>query len=109
MKTETRVASSESAIGNNGNRTDSALLTDRASEAAHNTIDRIADNAAVAEQRVRGAVAEGEEQIREKQAEARKTTQKTIEQIRDYTKENPLMAAGIAFASGLLISKIVGR
>lgn len=109
MKTETNEAQRETSTGNAASRAANAPLTHRATDAAHETIDRISGNAAKAEKRVRGAVADGEEQLREKKAEATVTTEKAIEQVREYARENPLMAAGIAFASGLLVSRIVGR
>lgn len=109
MKTESNEVRLETKTGNAADQVSSAPLTHRATDAAHETIDRISGNAAKAEKRVRGAVAEGEEQLRDKSAEARVNTDKAIEQVRNYARENPLMAAGIAFASGLLVSRIVGR
>ena len=109
MKTETNDVKAETGRGNAANRVHDAPLTDRARDAAHDTIDRISGNAAKAEKRVRGAVAEGEEQLREKKEEARASTEKTIAQVREYARQNPLTAAGIAFASGLLVSRIVSR
>jgi ElaB/YqjD/DUF883 family membrane-anchored ribosome-binding protein len=109
MKTEINEVRDDSNVVAAGNHSSGAPLTDRATEAAHDTIDRISNNAAKAEKHVRGAVANGEVQLRDKGAEARVNSEKAIEQIRDYAKENPLMAAGIAFASGLLVSRIVGR
>lgn len=109
MNTETHEAGRGTSQGNAASNGNDAPLTSKATDAAHETIDRIAGNAAKAEKRVRSAVADGEEQLRVKKTEARVNTGKAVEQVREYARQNPLMAAGIAFASGLLVSRIVGR
>jgi ElaB/YqjD/DUF883 family membrane-anchored ribosome-binding protein len=109
MNTQTNEVQSESKTGNAASHTSTAPITNRATDAAHETIDRISGGAAKAEKRVRGAVAEGEEQLKSKSDEARVNTEKAVAQVREYAKRNPLMAAGIAFASGLLVSRIIGR
>jgi ElaB/YqjD/DUF883 family membrane-anchored ribosome-binding protein len=109
MNTKANEVQHESGAGNAASHTSTAPLTNRATDAAHETIDRISGSAAKAEKRVRGAVAEGEEQLKSKSDEARVNTEKAVAQVREYARQNPLMAAGIAFASGLLISKIIGR
>jgi ElaB/YqjD/DUF883 family membrane-anchored ribosome-binding protein len=83
--------------------------TNRASEKAHDTVDKLADSAGTAEVRIRSAVTSGEEQLREKQKVAKESTEKAIDQVRQYTRDNPLMAAGIAFAAGLFFARIAGR
>ena len=109
MSTQANEMHRESNAGNASNHTSSAPLTNRATDAAHEKIDRVSESAAKAEKRVRGAVAEGEEKLKSKSDEARANTEKAISQVREYAKQNPLMAAGIAFASGLLVSRIIGR
>jgi ElaB/YqjD/DUF883 family membrane-anchored ribosome-binding protein len=105
MNTQSRNASAESA----SNQAGESPATKRATEAAHQTVDRLAGSAAKAEERIRGAVASGEEQLREKRAEVTASTEQAFDQVKKYTKENPLMAAGIAFATGLIVSRIIGR
>jgi ElaB/YqjD/DUF883 family membrane-anchored ribosome-binding protein len=105
MKTQSRNASAESASNHAGE----APATKRATEAAHQTVDRLAGSAAKAEERIRGAVASSEEQLREKGAEVSASTEQAFDQGKKYTKENPLMAAGIAFATGLIVSRMIGR
>jgi ElaB/YqjD/DUF883 family membrane-anchored ribosome-binding protein len=109
MNTQANEMPHESKTGNAASHTSTAPLTNRATDAAHETIDRISGSAAKAENRVRGAVAEGEDQLKSKTDEARLNTEKAVAQVREYAKQNPLMAAGIAFASGLLVSRIIGR
>lgn len=84
-------------------------VTEQAAGAAHSAVDRVAGSAAKAEERIRGAAASGEERLREKHAEARVSTERAMDHVREYTRENPLAAAGIAFAAGLVLSRLIGR
>lgn len=86
-----------------------APTTGHAADAAHEAVDRVAENAARAEERIREKAAAGERQLRERTAEARATTERTIDQFKTYTQENPLAAAAMAFTAGYLISRILNR
>lgn len=86
-----------------------APVTEQVAGAAHETVDRVAEKAARAEGAVRETAAAGERQVRMKSAEAQATTERAIDHMRQYARENPLAAAGIAFAAGLVVSRIVGR
>lgn len=81
--------------------------TEKASEAAHVAVDKVAEKAAVAETRLRQTVNSGAEQLQEKKEEAKQGTEDVIAQVRGYTQENPLAAAGIAFAAGLIVSRLL--
>ena len=89
-------------------RTD-APTTEHAAEAAHEAVDRVADTVARAEGRVREKAAAGEQHLRMKSAEARASTERIVDQVRQYAQENPLAAAGIAFAAGLVVSRMLSR
>lgn len=91
-----------------GNPSD-APATEHMAEAAHEAVDRVAEKVARAEGHVREKAAAGEEHIRMKGAEARASTERVIDQVRQYTRENPLTAAGIAFAAGLVVSRMLSR
>lgn len=86
-----------------------APVTEHAAEAAHETVDRVADTVARAEGQVREKAAAGEERLRMKSAEARASTERLADQVRQYARENPLAAAGIAFAAGLVVSRMLSR
>lgn len=81
--------------------------TDQVAEAAHEAVDRAADSVAKAEERIRSKAADTERQLREKSTEARATTERAIDQMRQYTQEKPLAAAAIAFAAGLVVSRLL--
>lgn len=86
-----------------------APVTEHAAEAAHEAVDRVADRVARAEGRVRDKAAAGEQHLRMKGAEARASTERIVDQVRQYAQENPLAAAGIAFAAGLVVSRMLSR
>lgn len=86
-----------------------APTTEHIADTAHETVDRVADRVAQAEGRVRERAAAGEQQLRMKSAEARANTERAVDQVRQYAQENPLAAAGMAFAAGLLVSRMLSR
>ena len=61
------------------------------------------------EERLREAAAAGEQRLRETGEEARIVAERTMDHVREYTKENPLAAAGIAFAAGVILSRLLSR
>lgn len=83
--------------------------TDSVADAAHGAVERAADSVAKAEERIREKTAERERQLREKSAEARASTERAIDHVRQYTQEKPLAAAAIAFAAGLVVSRLLSR
>lgn len=83
--------------------------TEQAAGAAHHAVDRAAESAGKAEERLRDAAAAGEQRLREKGEEARVVAERTMDHVREYTKENPLAAAGIAFAAGVILSRLMSR
>ena len=62
-----------------------------------------------AEERLREAAAAGEQRLRETGEEARVVAERAMDHVREYTKENPLAAAGIAFAAGVILSRLLSR
>lgn len=86
-----------------------ARATEQAAGAAHGAVDRAADTAARAEERIREAAAVGEQRLREKGEEARVTAERALDHFRQYTRDNPLAAAGIAFAAGVILSRLMRR
>lgn len=61
------------------------------------------------EERLREAAAAGEQRLRETGEEARIAAERALDHAREYTKENPLAAAGIAFAAGVILSRLFSR
>lgn len=72
-----------------------ASSVNRASDRAHETVDRMANAASSA---LEQWGAKGDELLAIKD--------RAIEQTRGYVKQNPLMALGIALALGILVARI---
>jgi ElaB/YqjD/DUF883 family membrane-anchored ribosome-binding protein len=109
MKADPKMTNSPDEQGIGSSAIGASPTTEHVAEAAHEAIDRVADKGAKAEQRIREKAAAGEQQLREKTAEARATTERAVDQFRQYTQENPIAAAAIAFAAGLVVSRILSR
>ncbi|HEX7082062.1 MAG TPA: hypothetical protein VF329_13720 [Gammaproteobacteria bacterium] len=95
--------------GRTRTRSTEPKATGQAASMAHEAVDRAADSAAKAEERLREAALAGEERLREKGAEARMTAERALDHMRQYTRDNPFAAAGIAFAAGMILSRLLRR
>lgn len=69
-------------------------------------IDRLADGAHGAIDRATQTASQVAERLNEKSEELWAMKDDYVESARDYVKENPLMALGIALAAGYLFGKI---
>jgi ElaB/YqjD/DUF883 family membrane-anchored ribosome-binding protein len=69
-------------------------------------IDRLADSAHGAIDRASQTASQVAERFGEKSEELLAMKEDYVEAARDYVKENPLMALGIALAAGYLFGKI---
>ena len=83
--------------------------TDEFAKSAHEAVDVVAANAAYAEATLRSAGATAKENYRAGKARVREQSSAVSEGVRDYVGDNPLMALGIAFAAGLLISTVMRK
>ena len=68
--------------------------------------DKVAESAHAAVDRATQAAAQAAERVGEKGEEWLAMKDDYVEQAREYVKENPLMALGIALAAGYLFGKI---
>lgn len=91
------------------NKGSSHDTTDKVAKTVHEAVDSVAERAAPAEERVRESAAKAAERAREGAEYARARTHDMTERVCDYVKENPLMALGIAFAAGTVVSSILRR
>ncbi|WP_111641835.1 DUF883 family protein [Marinimicrobium alkaliphilum] len=76
--------------------------TDHLSERVHKSVDHIAETAAKAEERIRHEA----EDVSHK---AKEYSEKTVSSVTVFVHENPLMALGIAFAAGALVTALRRR
>lgn len=86
-----------------------APFTEKTVTAAHEAIDRLSERVAKTEERLRGAASQGQESWSEKQDEVRAQLEGSVAGARTYARENPLMAAGIAFAAGVVVANLLRR
>lgn len=86
-----------------------APFTDKTVAAAHEAIDRLSERVAKTEERLRGAASEGQHSWTEKQEQVRAQVEGSVSGARDYARENPLAAAGIAFAAGIVVASLLRR
>jgi ElaB/YqjD/DUF883 family membrane-anchored ribosome-binding protein len=88
-------------------RTRDAPATEKARERAHETIDSAAARAAQVERRIREETAGVQETLREKQAAAAEQVDHSLERVESFIRARPMIAAGIAFAAGVLASRLL--
>jgi ElaB/YqjD/DUF883 family membrane-anchored ribosome-binding protein len=82
---------------------------ERLASKAHDTVDRVAEAATYAEREVRNAAARTAEQARQLRDQAVERADENVQRVRSYVEQNPMMAAGIAFAAGVLLSSLFRR
>lgn len=82
---------------------------ERLAAKAHETVDRVAETANYAEREVRSAAARTAEQAKELRDQAMEKADENVQRVRSYVDQNPMMAAGIAFAAGVLLSSLFRR
>jgi len=82
------------------------MATTTTNSGSQKQIDRLADSAHGAIDRATQSAAQVAERLGDKSEELLAMKDDYIESARDYVKENPLMALGIALAAGYLFGKI---
>lgn len=90
------------------NSTDSAHpVTDKLQDSLHSSVDTLAEKAALAEDKVRTSASDSAETIN---ARKRLAKQKWYASgVRQYATDNPVAAAGIAFAAGMLVTSLLKK
>ena len=84
-------------------------VTERAARAAHRVVDQVAEKAASAEESVREHAARTQGQVSSSTEEIKAKASDGLATAESYVRENPLAAAGIAFAAGVLASVLLRR
>lgn len=82
---------------------------DRAAEKAHDLVDRTADKARELESRLREGSEATQEQLTEQKERAAEALDNTRQEVERFVRERPLASAGIAFAAGLIASRLLRR
>jgi ElaB/YqjD/DUF883 family membrane-anchored ribosome-binding protein len=84
-------------------------VTEKATQAAHQAVDAMAVKASAAEDTLRKTAASSQETLAHKQEEIKQQLQSSYSKTRELAAQNPLAAAGIAFAAGMLVTALLRR
>ena len=79
-------------------------VTDQLKESLHQFVDKLADNASVAEENIRRTATSSVENMSERKRLAEQKWQASS--VRNYAVENPVATAGLAFAAGMLVTSL---
>ena len=88
-------------------QTSDSPATDKVRERAHQGIDSAAEHAANVERRIRAQAADAQETLLEKKAAAVEQADHSLERVESFIRARPMTAAGIAFAAGILASRLL--
>lgn len=89
--------------------TSHAPFTEKVTAAAHESVDKASVHASAAEERIRDTVDNTAETVASKRASVEAEIGTATMQARKFAIENPLMAAGIAFTAGLLVTSLLSK
>lgn len=89
--------------------TNHAPYTEKMTAAAHESVDKASVHASAAEERIRETVDSTSETLAGKKAAVELELGTAADQARKLVVENPLMAAGVAFTAGLLITSLLSK
>ena len=105
------MGASKSSVENQSARTikDDASVTEKMAGATHEAVDRAAERAGKAEQRIRKTAADSSESVRDQFESAKRDLEVVSGKVERYVQSNPVTAAGIAFAAGVLLSSLLRR
>ncbi len=78
----------------------------RVVQGAHEAVDRIADKAIPAVERLRGTVNDAAETVKQKADQAIDLKDEWTESLRSAVREHPLAAIGTALALGVILAKL---
>ena len=78
----------------------------RVVQGAHEAVDRIADKAIPAVERLRGSYSDAAESLRERADQAMDLKDEWTESLRSAIREHPIAAVGTALALGVIIAKL---
>ena len=81
----------------------------RVVQGAHEAVDRIADKAIPAVERLRGSYNDAAESIKQKADQAVDLKDEWTESLRTAVREHPLTAIGAALALGVLLAKLTSN
>lgn len=100
--------SQQSQKSSQGNQSKSPT-TEKATQAAHDALDKASAKAASAEEYVREHASDSVEALQHKREALQKELDESMAKTRSFISKNPIMCAGIAFAAGMLFTALLKR
>lgn len=95
--------------GNNATQPGATGMLKNAVQGAHDTLDRLADRAAPAVQRMGDSVSSAEATLRAKTSQLREKGDEWVDGTRSSIRNHPLTAVAIALAVGALLDRMTRR
>ncbi|MDR5893596.1 hypothetical protein QC820_12325 [Halomonas mongoliensis] len=83
--------------------------TDQVAGKAHEAVNKAAETAGKAEGYAREHVAHADERVRGAAAQGRQRADDMLERVTDYVRDKPLISVGIAFVAGVLYTSLTRR
>ena len=84
-------------------------MTDQVATRAHEAVDKAANTARELEARARDVASTSVEKIGERQEQARRQIDQALGKIGAFIREEPVAAAGMAFAVGIFAAALLRR
>jgi ElaB/YqjD/DUF883 family membrane-anchored ribosome-binding protein len=85
------------------------LVTDQVATAAHQAIDRAAEQLGGAETRARGAAALSVQKFEHVQQEAKERLDNTTNRVAEFIRGRPVAAIGLVFIAGTVVGSMLRR
>lgn len=104
-----RAAEPESASGKTTKHTQSNSESERIAQVVHEAIDRFAEKAAEAEQRVRTAASDARANVKAKQQTVKEHADQAENAVESYVEAHPWRSLGVAFGVGIVIASLLRR
>lgn len=92
--------------GTTANRSNGAPTTEKARVMAHEAVDSAAGRVEDVERRIREEAAEAQVKLNETKQAATEQFEHSLARVESFIRQRPMTAAGIAFAAGILASRL---
>jgi ElaB/YqjD/DUF883 family membrane-anchored ribosome-binding protein len=92
--------------GSTSVRSNGAPTTERVRLKAHEAVDSAAARAEDVERRIREEAAEAQVKLTETKEAATGQFEESLARVESFIRKRPMTAAGIAFAAGILVSRL---
>lgn len=99
-------AQSKQASASTADQSSEAPTTEKARVRAHDAVDSAADRAENVERKIREEAAQAQVKLAEKKESAAEQFEDSISRVESFIRKRPMTAAGIAFAAGILASRL---